>query len=151
MQQVEDLERIFCETKIFRKNKNQQQTNEPKKKPPKKPTQTFRSKRFKNSCKIWQCWRYFKWSSYYRTGQFTAIDITVVSFPFFQWLHFRQNSIHLLCHHIFFKFKWSVENTKGHRISVYYDKYFHVQHCQIAAFIHLFLLNPTLTWGAAAH
>lgn len=31
MQQVEDLERIFCETKIFRKNKNQQQTNEQKK------------------------------------------------------------------------------------------------------------------------
>lgn len=40
MQQVEDLERIFCETKIFRKNKNQQQTNEQKKKKNTKKTYT---------------------------------------------------------------------------------------------------------------
>lgn len=83
---------------IFRKEANKQTSKSHQKK---KPTQASRSKRFKNSCKIWQCWWYFRWSSYCRTGQFAAIDITVVSFSFFQWLHFRQNSINLLCHHIF--------------------------------------------------
>lgn len=148
MQEVKDLEINFSETEIFRKKSKQTNRSHKKKK---KPTQTSRSKRFKNSCKIWQCWWYFRWSSCCRLGQLTAIDITVVSFSLFQWLHFRQDSINLLCHHIFFKFKWSVENVKGHCISVYYDKHFHVQHCQIAAFIHLPLLKPTLIWGAAAH
>lgn len=96
MQEVKGLERIFSETEIFRKKSKQ--TN---KSHQKTPTQTSRSKRLKNSCKIWQCWWYFRWSSCCRLGQFTAIDITVVSFSLLQWLHFRQDSINLLCHHIF--------------------------------------------------
>lgn len=89
--------KLLVKQKFSGKKQASQQTN----KSHKNRTQTSRNKRFKNSCKSWQCWWYFRWSGYYRTGQFTAIDNTVDSFSFFQWLHCRQDSIILLCNHTF--------------------------------------------------
>lgn len=74
MQQVEGLERIFSETEILSKTKQ-------------KPSQASKSKRFKNStttARFGSVDGILDEGAIRRTGQFTAIDIMVVSFRFFQ-------------------------------------------------------------------